>query len=171
MPPRLQGTAPGAPPSPWYRRIAPRYLALLIAGIFIVGAAGAYGVVTLLDEGEPAPPPVASEPTGGASDRGGGEPVDPSAVTVAVLNATSVPGLAAQIGDTIEAAGFERGNVANATDQQAAESAVLYADGEKAAAREVAKELGISQTQPIDPESQSLAGDATVVVVVGADQS
>jgi hypothetical protein len=33
----------------------------------------------------------------------------------------------------------------------------------------VNRRLGISQRQPIDPASQELAGDATVVIIAGAD--
>ena len=51
--------------------------------------------------------------------------IDPSKVTVAVLNGTTVPGLARQIGDTIEQQGFQLGTVTNFIDQQRAESVVL----------------------------------------------
>ena len=35
----------------------------------------------------------------------------------------------------------------------------------------MSRRLGITQRQPIDPASQGLAGDATVVVIAGADLS
>ena len=88
-----------------------------------------------------------------------------------MLNGTTVPGLAADTADKIEAAGFQRGNTANSTDQTKAESVVLYASGASRAARVVANKLGISQTEPVDSDSQALAGDATVVVVVGNDRT
>jgi hypothetical protein len=97
--------------------------------------------------------------------------VNPADVTVAVLNGTAVPGLAASIGDTVEAAGFKLGNIDNAPEQAANESAVLYVPGNDAAAEEVAKELDISQVGEIDPETQAQAGNAQVVVVVGPDQA
>ena len=48
---------------------------------------------------------------------------------------------------------------------------MLYASGAKAEAREVADKLGISQIEEIDAQSQGLAGNATVVVIVGQDQA
>ena len=98
-------------------------------------------------------------------------PVNPSTVTVSVLNGTTVPGLAAQIGDEVESAGFQRGNVANALDQQRTTSVVLYAEGADREAKIVARRLGINTVEPIDPDSQALGGNASVVVIVGADQT
>ncbi len=97
--------------------------------------------------------------------------MNPSTVTVSVLNGTTVPGLAAQIGDEVESAGFQRGNVANALDQQRTTSVVLYAEGADREAKIVARRLGINTVEPIDPDSQALAGNASVVVIVGADQT
>lgn len=98
-------------------------------------------------------------------------PIDPSTVTVAVLNGTTVPGLAAAIGDRIAAQGFDLGTVTNNFDQERAESVVLYAAGSEREAAAVGRRLDIGQREPIDPTSQSLAGDASVVVVAGADQT
>ncbi len=75
-----------------------------------------------------------------------------------------------QVADELEAAGYRRGNVTNATGQQA-ESVVLYARTARREAQAVARELDISQTEPVDARSRTLAGDATVVIVVGADQT
>jgi hypothetical protein len=92
-------------------------------------------------------------------------------VTVAVLNGTTVPGLAKQVGERVESHGFTLGTVANATDQeqQRAESVVLFAPGHEREAQAVNKRLNIGQREPVDPASQELAGDATVVVIAGAD--
>jgi LytR cell envelope-related transcriptional attenuator len=160
--------SPGpAAPRPWYRRLAARYVALIVAGLVVVGAAVAYGVTELAAERPPAPAPPPPGQAGGAP----GGPVDPSTVTVAVLNGTPVPGLAGQVADSVESAGFQRGTVANATEQASAESVVLHAEGAQPAAREVAQELGISQTEPMDQTSRELAAGAQVVVVVGNDQT
>jgi hypothetical protein len=110
----------------------------------------------------------------GASGSGGGSDapaIVPADVTVAVLNGTTVPGLAATIGDKIVGEGFQRGTVTNNFDQERAESVVLYAPGSEREAADVSRRLGISQREAIDAESQALAGDATVVVVAGADQN
>ncbi|HEU0019843.1 MAG TPA: LytR C-terminal domain-containing protein [Thermoleophilaceae bacterium] len=111
---------------------------------------------------------------GGASDDGGGSdapPIVPADVTVAVLNGTTVPGLAATIGDKIVGEGFQLGTVTNNFDQERAESVVLYAPGAEREAADVSRRLDIAQREAIDAESQALAGDATVVVVAGADQN
>jgi hypothetical protein len=111
--------------------------------------------------------------TTGGDDSGAGAapPIDPADVTVAVLNGTTVPGLAATVGDQISGAGFQLGTVTNNFDQERAESVVLYAPGNEREAADVGRRIGISQREAIDAESQALAGDATVVVVAGADQN
>ncbi|HYJ00282.1 MAG TPA: LytR C-terminal domain-containing protein [Thermoleophilaceae bacterium] len=114
----------------------------------------------------------AADPGGDSGDGGSQQPaIDPSQVTVAVLNGTTVPGLAATIGDTISSAGFQLGTVTNNFDQERAESVVFYAPGAEREAAAVGRRLDISQREAIDAESQALAGDATVVVVAGADQN
>jgi hypothetical protein len=90
---------------------------------------------------------------------------------VAVLNGTTVPGLAAQIGDQIEGFGFDLGTVTNSTDQERAESVVLFAPGHQREAVAVGRRLSIDQRERVDAESQGLAGDATVVVIAGIDQT
>jgi hypothetical protein len=115
----------------------------------------------------------ASGTNDGASGDGGGQApaVDPSDVTVAVLNGTRVPGLAATLGDKIAGEGFRLGTVTNNFDQERAESVVLYTPGAEREAADVSRRLDIPQREAIDTDSQALAGDATVVVVAGADQS
>jgi hypothetical protein len=108
---------------------------------------------------------------GGSADGGGAPAIDPADVTVAVLNGTTVPGLAATVGDRIAGAGFQLGTVTNNFDQERAESVVLYAPGAEGEAAAVARRLDVPQREAIDAESQALAGDATVVVVAGADQN
>jgi hypothetical protein len=178
-----QQTAIIPPPSrPWYRRLAasPRYLVLAVAGLLIVGGAGAFAIDQLSSDDSSTP--SSERPAGGAqgdgeqvnNDDGGGKKkraVVPGNVTVAVLNGTTVPGLAKQVGDRVESHGFRLGTVANTADQeqQRAESVVLYAPGHEREARAVNKRLGIGQRERIDPASQELAGDATVVVIAGAD--
>jgi hypothetical protein len=140
-----------------------RYIALIVAGVIVVGGGVAFGVSQLGgDDGASAPDDQAQAPQ---------EPVNPSTVTVSVLNGTTVPGLAAQIGDEIESDGFQRGNVANALDQQRTTSTVLFAEGADREAQLVARKLGITTVEPVDPDSQALGGTASVVVIVGADQT
>src|SRR5918999_1151941 len=65
----LADTMPSRKRPRWYRRIswpAPRYMALIVAGVLIVGGGAAFGVTKLLED-EPA-----SERTGGGGGAGGG---------------------------------------------------------------------------------------------------
>jgi hypothetical protein len=181
-----QQTAIIAPPrEPWYRRLTsnPIYLVLAIAGVLIVGGAAAFGVTQLVGDDEgggtaQGPPQVAEEQDGGGEEQGrqrprrGGGAVNPANVTVAVLNGTTVPGLAATIMDQAEEAGFRAGTVANfLPNQQLGESVVQYTPGHERDAAAVSRRLGIAQREAINPSSQELAGDATVVVLVGADKA
>jgi hypothetical protein len=173
------------PPSrhrPWHKRLlgSPRYLVLAIAGLLILGGAGAFAITELSGGDDPAAPsggdraapaPEGEEQNG---ERQRSRPrVVPGNVTVAVLNGTTVPGLAKLVGERVESHGFQLGTVANTADQeqQRAESVVLYAPGHEREARALNRRLEITQRQPIDPASQELAGDATVVVIAGADLS
>ncbi|MEJ7716188.1 MAG: LytR C-terminal domain-containing protein [Thermoleophilaceae bacterium] len=113
--------------------------------------------------------PAPSAPGKKTPNKAGG--ISPASVRVAVLNGTTVPGLAAQIADSVEKQGFKLGTVTNFNDQQRAESVVLYAPGAEREAAEVGRRLKISQREPIDAESQGVAGDATVVIVTGQDKT
>jgi hypothetical protein len=174
-------TGASAAPLPWYQRIQrlePRYLALIAAAVIVIGAGAAYGIAQLTSS---------SSSSGGSAQNGaaaGGDvgakagksskppPIVPSKVTVAVLNGTRIPGLAAQVGDRVQSAGFNLGNVATAAESQKAESVVEFKPGANRQARAVARKLHISQIEPLDPTNgdQSLAGNAQVLVIVGADQ-
>jgi LytR cell envelope-related transcriptional attenuator len=169
----------------WHQRIfgSTRNLILAIGGVLLLGAGVALALTQLSgDESEPPPAGQAEQqqPVEENDDGGGGNgegqrrnrpAIDPSSVTVAVLNGTTVPGLAAQVSDEVQSAGFEVGTVANSSDQQRAESVILFAPGHEREAAAVSRRLDIAQREPIDAATQGLAGDATVVVVTGADRS
>jgi LytR cell envelope-related transcriptional attenuator len=164
---------------PWYRRIhwpAPRFIALIVVGILVIGAGAAYGISQLTKKDTTSS--FASQQVAGPRDTSHSnsdhpaQPISPKSITVAVLNGTTVTGLAATMADKVEQAGFRRGNTNNALTQgQQAESVVEYSDGNVRQARLVAAKLGISQVEKIDPRTQGLAGDATVTVIVGADKA
>ena len=184
LPPRPmpQQTAIITPPrQPWYRRLlgSPRYLVLAIAGILILGGAGVFGITELSSDdeggGTPAGNSNSASVTGGEVEGENAQnrrkPVVPANVTVAVLNGTTVPNLALGVGERVQNQGFTLGTVANSADQeqQRAESVVMFAPGHRREAAAVSRRLKITQRQPIDAASQELAGDATVVVIAGAD--
>lgn len=181
--PPYERSRPGG--DPWYRRVfySPGRAALVITATVLVLAAATLGGLQLAggDGGADKTPANATEgsssSTPGAAGSGeGAQPkpqlaVDPGSVTVAVLNGTTVQGAAQGIGDTVEGEGYQLGTVSNFTDQTRAESVVLYAPGAEREASDVMRRLKIGQREPIDPDSQTAAGDASVVVVVGADQA
>jgi len=153
----------------------PRTLVLVLLGVLVVGGGLAYGALQLTGEDKPASEQAGGGGGGGGEGKGEGgasAPVDPSTITVSVLNGTTVPGLAAQVGDEIERKGFQLGNVTNSAEQGArAESVVLFSPGNEREAKAVGRRLKISQREEADAESQGLAGDATVIVVAGQDQT
>ena len=197
-PPTLPSSRPTGAPAPstpilgnmrprerWYRRIqwpAPRYIALIVVGVLVLGAGAAYGVSQLNNKssGGSGGSALSSSSAGGGSSSSSKSSkhghkvaaINKGSITVAVLNGTTVTGLAATVADKVEQAGFRRGNTNNALTQgQQAESVVEYSDGNIKAARLVASRLGIGQVEKIDPQTQGLAGDATVTVIVGADKA
>ena len=134
----------------WHQRIfgSTRNLILAICGVVLLGAGVALALTQLSgdDSGTPSGEPGGAGAAGrrgqrrrsgrrGEGDGEGGQQrrnrpaIDPATVTVAVLNGTTVPGLAARVSDEVQSAGFEVGTVANSSDQQRAESVILFAPG------------------------------------------
>jgi hypothetical protein len=150
----------------------PRRTAFTVGGIVLVLAIAIFAVVQVTGGDDDPVNPVKNAPQSTPAGADGDQeqaPIDPSSVTVAVLNGTLVPGLAAQMGDKLRGQEFKVGTVTNNYDQELAESVVLYAPGAEREAADVARRLDIPQREAIDPDSQGLAGDASVVVVTGAD--
>jgi hypothetical protein len=159
---------------PWYTRIGTRYVAAALAGLLALGGAAAYGVTQLTgdDSGDNSAKALANKDNGLPNKpKRNGAAVRPGNVIVAVLNGTTVPGLAAMLGDQIAAAGFKKGTINNFSDQQLAESVVQYAPGHQAEAKAVSRTVGISRREPLTADSRALAGDATVIVIAGADKA
>ena len=181
------GRGSGSRPTPQETAILPprrgrqgpsaRYLVIGLVGLVVLGGAAAYGASQLLGDDDGGGESQESASADGARDGSGqGKPhktgaVKPASVTVAVLNGTTVPGLAATLSDEVSAAGFKVGTITNFSDQQLAESVVQFASGHEAEARAVSRRLGITQREPVNPSSQALAGDATVIVIAGADKA
>ncbi|MCW2984237.1 MAG: LytR family transcriptional regulator, partial [Conexibacter sp.] len=100
----------------------------------------------------------------------------PGTFTVAVLNATTAPGLARGVANRLQNAKHKIGNVTNAAAQDLATTQVYYArpSGSPAAA-EVAQAIGLPgqlTPRPAPRAVRVIAGDqAAVIVLVGADQN
>jgi LytR cell envelope-related transcriptional attenuator len=177
------GTRPGGPLGPM--RPAPKRsrTGRILAGIAVavVGAAAVVAAVLLLSRGGTKPPHKAPASSTLASRRAAAKTVlvQPSTVTVAVLNGTDQNGLAAQISGKLSADGFRKGAVTNAADQTHTTSTVQYVSAaDKPDAVAVASSLKLSATsvQAIDPGTQQIACSAApspcttkVVVTVGSD--
>jgi hypothetical protein len=145
----------------WLRR-GPntRELLLVMAGAFLIGVVIVAGSQILLNQGDD------SE----VSDTAAGTSIVKEDVEVAVLNGTAVLGLAARVGDDLEANDYTVGTVTN-SETPTDETVVLYERGHEEEARVVARDLGVSVVQLIDPASRELAEGADVVVVAGEDRA
>lgn len=93
-------------------------------------------------------------------------------VTVAVLNGTSIGGLAGQVGSEIEQNGYQLGPVTTTT-PDFDRTVVFYANGQRAAAQKVSRDLGLEpkDVEPMDREAKLLADGADVVVIAGEDRA
>jgi len=150
-------------PHPRWRRLVgrvsqPRVLSAVAAAAVLLGLAAIFGSEELL------------KTVGDSSQGPKPGAVDPGEVDVAVLNGTSVPGLAAKVGDDVRVNGFRLGAVTNSRDQFD-QTVVRYAPGQQRAAKKVAHDLGVKPLQPIDRQTERTAGDADVVVIAGADRA
>jgi hypothetical protein len=149
----------------------PRAVVAALAGAsrpraVVAALAGALVVVAVVNPFGGADPPPAARPK-----RTPVATVEPGDVTVAVLNGTTVPGLAATLRERLSGVGFEPGVIDVNVDQQLVESVVQYRRGHAAAARLVGRALGISRRAPATAASRARAADATVIVIAGADQA
>jgi len=97
----------------------------------------------------------------------------PAATKVAVLNGTTIPGLASREKDALTKAGFAAIATGNNTDQQRAQSSVLYGtrEGARTQARTVAQQLNIDTVQRLDADTRDLSEGADVVVILGQDKA
>jgi len=150
------------------------YIVLAVVGVLVIGAAAAIGVPAIVNGAKNDNSSTqSSNTTTTAATKKAGAPVPPDKITVAVLNGTSTQGLAAQVGNRVDAEGFTLGTVSNASpgDGQRSASVAMYAPRHRRDASRVARRLGIHDVQRIDANSRRIAGDASVVVVVGADKT
>jgi LytR cell envelope-related transcriptional attenuator len=98
--------------------------------------------------------------------------IDKTLHTVAVFNASGIDGVAGDIvAPALENEGYQVPLVANPpdgdTDRQ--KSVVMYTQGNRKAAQNVAHDLGITRAPPLDGYTADQVGDADVVVLVGLD--
>jgi hypothetical protein len=145
---------------------------LAVAGILIFGGGGG---------NKPAPrpntvtPPASSAASGtGSAAKKAAPKLNRGATTVAVLNGTTVTGLARGAADKVAAKGYREGVVTNdQTNQQHQVTEIYYEANAKAAALDVAKILVVTtaNVKPMDANARVLADRAQVAVFVGADKA
>ena len=94
---------------------------------------------------------------------------------VAVLNGTTVTGLARAAADKLTAAGYKQvGPVTTDTSNQQRPATVIFFEASaRREALDAAKLVGVGRgaLQPMDQNARVLGGGAPVVVIVGADQA
>jgi hypothetical protein len=107
-----------------------------------------------------------------SGDEGGGnkDVLAPASVQVAVLNGTSVEGLAGRFGDQIDARGYQLGAITNSPTTFDT-SVVMFKPGFKPEAARVAKQLGIGEVRAMGDAVAKTSGKAKVAVVVGEDKT
>jgi len=90
-----------------------------------------------------------------------------------VLNGTEVNGLAHKFAEALHGTGYTQATAVSGTPPGGGQvSVVQYTAGHQPEAEAVAKSLSISQVQPIETATSTLAGSsADVVVIVGADKA
>ena len=135
-------------------------------------AAAAAVVVAVLALSSPAPQPAASPPTQPPQTT----PVTPQArVSLAVLNATRITGLARAVADELTSLGYDEPNVVtnDTTNQSRVRTTVYYEPGHRADALGVASclHIGSERVAPMDADARALADRAVVAVFVGADRA
>jgi hypothetical protein len=182
--PRITGSQtsilpqPTAQRPPWYRRLpAARYIALIVAGVLVLGGGAAFGITQLTKSDSGSKPTADKSPA--KQDQPSQKPddtatpvVQPSDVTVTVVNGTTIPNLARDTAAKLSGFGFQIGNKVTGTGPlAAAESVVQYKPGAADEAKLVAEKLHINQREPADSDAINQAGPATVIVVLGADQA
>jgi hypothetical protein len=146
----------------WHRLLRrvgqPRVLGLVALLAVVLGIGAIFGSERLLH--------------GGGDEGSGSKPgaIVPEEVEVAVLNGTSVPGLAGKVGDDVQVNGFKLGTISNSR-TRFDQTVVMYQPHQRRAARRVAHDLGVKPVQAIDRQTEQVAGPADVVVIAGADRA
>jgi hypothetical protein len=96
-------------------------------------------------------------------------------VSLAVLNGTTVTGLARGVADELKSLGYDEPNVVtnDVSNQSRARTTVYYEDGHRADALGVASclHIGSDRVVAMDASARALSDRAEVAVFVGADRA
>jgi LytR cell envelope-related transcriptional attenuator len=147
-------------PSSTRRLPEPRYIAVIVAAVIVLGAGVAVAATQL----------IGSNGDGKSSK---GSVLKPSQIQVDVLNGTNPPvnGLAGLVSDKLESAGYHTGHVGN-SHSSFATSEVMFKRGFRPEAARLARKLKIHQVRLLsnDIRSDTKTGNP-VAVVVGQDKA
>jgi hypothetical protein len=145
--------------------------------VLVVAAAVIARVVAGGDEKKPAPAPNTVGPAPSAATPSGGGSAPPATTkaqraetNVAVLNGTTVTGLARSVATRLEDQGFATVAVTDASNQAQSDTKVEYTAGHRDEARDVARTLRVPAAQVVAAsavDSTTAGPNAEVVVVVG----
>ncbi len=138
----------------------PRYLALIIAAVVLLGAGVAYAATHFLGN---------EEGKHGRTARTTSS-LQPKNIKVSVLNGTAVSGLAGRYGDKLDRKGYTLDAVTN-TPSSFAKSVVMYRRGRGPEARDISRAVGIPKLRLMTQEIAASAASAEVAVVVGEDRA
>jgi len=160
---------------------SPRRATVLILGGAVVGVLVIVLAVSLLKGGGGSPSAHSSSiattqattsTTGGSHKAPSAVASNPSETAVVVLNGTGTSDLAHHLAGDLQQSGYTLAAAsAGVPPGTHATTVVEYTPGHRADAKAVAKALNVSQVQAIESTISSLAGQATVVVLAGADQA
>jgi hypothetical protein len=131
------------------------------------------GVLGGGDDGDSGAKQATTTPTTSTTAEEGAIPA-PADTAVAVLNGTTVTGLARTAADQLEARDYNVARVTDAADQAQQTSQVAYSDGFQGSARRIARIVGIDRANvvPLDESTRVVAGtDVSVVVTMAADKA
>jgi hypothetical protein len=136
----------------------PRFVAVAVGAVIVLGAAVAVGATQLIGGG-------------GNGEASKSAVLKPSQIEVAVLNGTNPPvnGLAGTVSDKLESEGFRVGSVGN-SQNSFTESVVMFKRGHKPEADTVARKLEIHKVRLITPDISNDTAGESVSVVVGQDK-
>jgi hypothetical protein len=152
-------------------------LVLIAVAVLAVGAAIAGAIVLISSNSKSPNSRISGASRQSTTPATAATKVDARTVTVAVLNGTSIAGLAHRISQRLVALGFVKGAVTTAADQTRTSTTVAYIPGARTQALAVARalKLGAASVAPVDQGTRTVACEglstctASVMVTVGSD--
>jgi len=147
--------------------------AVVVAVTLLGGSSGAKSATNSAQTTVRSAPPHATKRTHKATPKPAPKTpaVSPAETSVAVFNATEAEGLAHRTASTLQQNGYSQATALSGKPPGSNQvSVVEYASGHQAEAEGVARSISVTHVLPIEAAVTALAGQANVVVIVGADK-